>query len=40
MVKPLLSFVETAAAFIFLVMMIFAFYKLVTANGNEDQVKQ
>lgn len=40
MVKPLLGFVETAAAFIFLAMMIFAFYKLVTANGNDDQVKQ
>ncbi len=40
LIQPLISFIETAAAFVFLTMMIIAFYKMVTANGNEDQVKQ
>lgn len=38
-IQPLISLLQTSASFIFIWMMIFAFFKLVTANWNEDQIK-
>jgi len=37
--QPLITILQTSASFIFIWMMIFAFFKLVTANWNEDQIK-
>jgi len=38
-IQPLITILQTSASFIFIWMMIFAFFKLVTANWNEDQIK-
>ncbi|MDQ7008678.1 MAG: hypothetical protein Q9M94_00100 [Candidatus Gracilibacteria bacterium] len=39
-VEPLIKLVETAAAFFFIGIMIFSFYKMVTAGGDEEKAKQ
>lgn len=38
-VQPMLRLLETGASFLFLAVMIFAFFKLVTANWDEEQAK-
>ena len=38
-IKPLIYLLETWAAFFFLAIMIFAFYKMVTANWDEEKAK-
>jgi hypothetical protein len=37
--QPLISLLETAASFFFLAVMIYAFFRIVTANGDETKVK-
>jgi len=39
MIYPLLSLLETLAAVFFLAMAVYAFYRLITANGAEDKIK-
>jgi len=39
-VDPLIKLLETAAAFFFVWVMIFSFYKMVTAWGDEEKAKQ
>lgn len=39
-IEPLIWLLEVWASFFFILVAILAFYKLVTANGNEDTVKQ
>lgn len=38
-VQPLISLLETAASFFFLAIMIYAFFRIVTANWDETKVK-
>jgi hypothetical protein len=38
-VLPMINLVRTLASIFFIAMAIFAFYRLVTANGNEEAVK-
>lgn len=40
LIFPLIRLIETLVAFFFLAIAIFAFYQLVTANGNEDNIKK
>lgn len=40
LIFPLIRLIETLVAFFFLAIAIFAFYQLVTANGNEDSIKK
>lgn len=37
--NPFIGLLETAASFFFITIAIYAFYKLVTAHGNEESVK-
>lgn len=37
---PFISLLETGASFFFIAIAVYAFYKLVTAGGNEDAVKE
>ena len=39
LIWPLILLLQTLAAIFFIAMAIFAFYRLVTANGNEEAVK-
>jgi len=39
LVYPLIALVQTLASIFFIAMAIFAFYRLVTANGNDEAVK-
>ena len=39
-IYPFIKFMEYFVAFIFIGMMIFAFYKIVTAQGEEDKIKK
>lgn len=39
-VEPLLKLLETTAAFFFIAIMIFAFYKMVTAGWEEEKAKE
>ena len=39
LVTPMIDLVRTLAAVFFIAMAIFAFYRLVTANGNEEAIK-
>ncbi len=39
-VEPLVKLLETAAAFFFIAIMIFSFYKLVTAGWEEEKAKE
>jgi hypothetical protein len=36
---PLTGMIETFASFIFIAVAIYAYFKMVTANGKEDSVK-
>ena len=38
-IQPLINILETAAAFFFLAIMLYAFFKMVTANWDEEKVK-
>ncbi len=38
-INPLIKLLETAAAFFFIAVAIFAFYRMVTANWAEDKIK-
>jgi hypothetical protein len=38
-IQPFISLLETSASFIFIFIMIYAFFRLVTANWNEEQAK-
>lgn len=38
-IEPFIAMLETAASFAFLAMMIYAFYKIVTSNWDEEQAK-
>jgi hypothetical protein len=38
-IKPLINLLETWASFLFLAMMIYAFYKIVTSNWDEEKAK-
>jgi hypothetical protein len=38
-VYPLLALLQTLASLFFIAMAFFAFYRLITANGNEEAVK-
>lgn len=40
MIQPLINLLMTLASIFFLAMAIFAFYRLITANGNEEAVKK
>lgn len=37
-INPLISVLQTAASFFFIAIAIYAFYKMITANGEEDAV--
>lgn len=37
-VWPLVSLLQTLASFFFIAVAIFAFYRLVTANGNDEAI--
>lgn len=39
LVDPLIRLLETAASFFFIAIAIFSFYKMVTANGDEEKAK-
>jgi len=39
LIWPLISLIQTLAALFFIAMAIYAFYRLITANGNEEAVK-
>lgn len=39
MIKPLISFLETGASFLFIALAIYAFYTIILANGNEEKIK-
>ncbi|PZM81811.1 hypothetical protein DLH72_05095 [Candidatus Gracilibacteria bacterium] len=38
-IKPLTELLETGAAFLFVLIAIFAFYKLITSNGDDSSAK-
>ena len=40
LIEPFIAFLMTAASFIFLLMMIYAFFIMVTANWDEEQAKK
>ncbi len=40
LIEPIINLMMTLAALFFLAMAIFAFYSLVTANGNEENIKK
>ncbi|MBS9775362.1 hypothetical protein KGV52_01455 [Candidatus Gracilibacteria bacterium] len=37
---PLIKLLETATAFFFLLVALFAFFRLITSNGNEEEAKR
>jgi hypothetical protein len=39
LIYPMIALIQTLAAVFFMAMAIFAFYRLVTANGNEEAIK-
>jgi hypothetical protein len=39
LVYPMIALIQTLAAIFFIAMAIYAFYRLVTANGNEEAIK-
>ena len=39
LINPLLALVETAASFFFLAIAIFAFYRIIGADGDEEKIK-
>ncbi len=39
-IEPLLKLLETSAAFFFIMIMIFSFYKIITAGWEEEKAKQ
>ena len=39
LVFPMIALIQTLAAIFFIAMAIYAFYRLVTANGNEEAIK-
>lgn len=40
LIHPIIKVLETAASFFFLLIAIYAFYRIVTANWNDDKVKE
>ena len=38
-IQPLIKLLETSASFIFIAMMIYAYYRIVTSNWDEEQAK-
>lgn len=40
LIQPIINLLMTLAAIFFLAMAIFAFYRLITANGNEENIKK
>ncbi len=39
LVYPMIALLQTLASMFFVAMAVFAFYRLITANGNEDAIK-
>ena len=39
LIYPMIALIQTLAGIFFIAMAIFAFYRLVTANGNEEAIK-
>ncbi|MDD2908075.1 MAG: hypothetical protein PHH98_05565 [Candidatus Gracilibacteria bacterium] len=39
LINPIIKILETAASFFFVLIAIFAFYSIITANGDEEKVK-
>ena len=39
LVFPMIALIQTLAAIFFIAMAVYAFYRLVTANGNEEAIK-
>ncbi|MDD3145194.1 MAG: hypothetical protein PHV23_03715 [Candidatus Gracilibacteria bacterium] len=39
LISPIIKILETAASFFFVLIAIFAFYSIITANGDEEKVK-
>lgn len=39
-IEPLIKLLETAASFFFLAIMIYAFYRIITANWDDEKVKR
>jgi len=40
LIQPFINFLETGASFFFIAIAVYAFYKLITAGGNEDAAKE
>ncbi|NVP17203.1 hypothetical protein HUU51_00625 [Candidatus Gracilibacteria bacterium] len=40
LINPVIRILETAASFFFILIAIFAFYTIITANGDEEKVKK
>lgn len=40
LIAPLIGLLETLASLFFIAIAIFAFYRLITANGNEDAISK
>ncbi len=40
LITPIIKILETAASFFFILIAIYAFYSIITANGDEEKVKK
>lgn len=40
LIQPIIDLLTTLASVFFLAMAIFAFYRIITANGNEENLKK
>jgi hypothetical protein len=40
LIEPLINLLMTLTSIFFIAIAIFAFYRLITANGNEEAVKK
>ncbi|MDD3793340.1 MAG: hypothetical protein PHI37_00840 [Candidatus Gracilibacteria bacterium] len=40
LINPIIKILETAASFLFVLIAIYAFYTIITANGDEEKVKK
>lgn len=40
LINPIIKILETAASFFFVLIAIYAFYSIITANGDEEKVKK
>jgi len=39
LIEPLISLLQTSAGFLFLAIAIYAFYRIISANGDEEKIK-